>query len=385
MIKKILLKFSALLYRIHVYINNIYRERTNFVPYKLNYQLSPSNYKIIHFNGNFIVGGSSQLIVDIIERTSHKYNHQIIVLHHPNPIPYEPVHINMFSLYEMANLYKYLKQENPTLVHIHYWVRHIHRHENYAYWYEAVFRICEELKIKVIQNINVPTQPFVSNAVVHNIFVSKYVQENFDNHSAASTVIYPGSNFYHFQNKDIGLLPNNTIGMVYRLDQDKLNAEAIEVFIMAVKKSPDINCYIIGGGYFLEYYKKRVAEEQLEESFTFTGIVSYSLLPEYYKKFGVFVAPVHDESFGQVTPFAMSMGLSVAGYNTGALSEILGYKDTLVEYGNIEGLANVIVDLVINREKRIELGQLNQERAHQKFSVESMLSGYQDLYDLYTP
>jgi len=388
MIKKLLLKFSSLLYRVHLYINQICSEKassiSNFVPYTLNYQPSQSSIKIIHFNGNFIIGGTSQLIVDIIERTSDKYTHKIVVPEYPIPLPYQPVNINMFSLYEMAKLFEYLKQENPTLVHIHYWVRHIHRHEYFAYWYEAVFKICEELNIKVIQNINVPTRPFVSKTIAHNVFVSKYVQENFDNHLSISSVIYPGSNFQHFQNNDIHALPNNAIGMVYRLDQDKLNANAIEVFITAVKKDPKIICYIIGGGYFLEYYKERVAAEQLEKSFTFTGVVSYSLLPEYYKRFSVFVAPVHDESFGQVTPFAMSMGLSVVGYNTGALSEILGYNDTLVDYGNIEGLADVIINLVKDPEERIKLGQINQERAHQNFSVESMINGYRDLYDSYT-
>ena len=36
-----------------------------------------------------------------------------------------------------------------------------------------------------------------------------------------------------------------------------------------------------------------------------------------------FVAPVHSESFGHVSVFAMGMELPVAGYNVGALEEIL--------------------------------------------------------------
>jgi len=387
MIKNILLKFSSLLFRVHLYINQICKEKPSptsaFVPYTLNYHPSQNNIKIIHFNGNFIIGGTSQLIVDIIERTSDRYAHKIIVPDYPEPLPYQPVSIQKFSNYEMVNLFRFLEAEKPALVHLHYWVRERQDYEWYAIWYATVFKICEELKIKVIQNINVPTKPFFNPAVVHNVFVSKYVMNNFDDNSASSTVIYPGSNFNHFQNKDINLLPQNCIGMVYRLDNDKLNADAIEVFISVVKKNPEITCYIIGGGYFLEYYKQRVAEEQLGRNFIFTGVISYSLLPEYYKKFSVFVAPVHDESFGQVTPFAMSMGLSVAGYNTGALSEILGYKDTLVEYGDIEGLANVISSLVKYPEKRIKLGEINQERAHKNFSVESMISKYRDLYAMY--
>jgi glycosyltransferase involved in cell wall biosynthesis len=382
MIIKLLRKFSSLLLRLHLYINRRFKEKTSFAPYRLNYAPSTSEIKIIHVNGNFIVGGSTQLIVDIIERTSDKYSHQVIVPAYPEPIPYEPVSIYQFSIDRMVDLYKHLEKEKPALVHIHYWMTH--SFEPVSIWYATVFRMCEQLGLKVIQNINVPTEPFLSPAIVHNVYVSKYVAENYngDNPTALS-VVYPGSDFSHFKNDDFRSLPGNSIGMVYRLDTDKLNAEAIEVFIAAVRKKPDLQCYIIGAGHYFRYYKNRVKEEQLSGNFIFTGVVSYKSLPEYYKKFAVFVTPVHAESFGQVTPFAMSMGLSVAGYDIGALSEILGDKDTLVEYGDIEGLADVIVGLVNNPEKRVKLGQFNQQRAHENFSVESMISRYEKLYEIY--
>lgn len=381
MIKKIFRKTSSLLYKAHLFVKRLSKERSSFAPYQLTSSPSKSSIRIIHVNGNFIVGGTSQLIVDIIERTSDKYSHKIIVPELPDPVPYQPVSVSEFTCEQLNELYEFLKAEQPDLVHIHYWIRPAHRYKSFALWYQTVFKICEELHLPVVQNVNVPTAPFPSPSVVHNVFVSDYVRAQFNQGAVSSSVIYPGSNFGHFKNEDGRELPGNSIGMVYRLDPDKLNPEAIEVFIAVAKRKPDVTCYIIGGGYYLEYYKKRVAKESLDKNFVFTGFVSYKALPDLYKKMGVFVAPVHDESFGQVTPFAMSMGLAVAGYDIGALSEIIGYDETLAAYGNIDALADIIINLIDNPEKRISMGRANKARAITHFSVGSMIEAYVRLYD----
>ena len=380
-----MLKIISLLYRIHNFTNAIFKAKSTYRPYILHSNQSQSdkgetNVTIIHVNGNFLVGGTTQLIVDIIERTSDKYTHKVIVPDYPDPLPYQPVSILKFSIWQMTELLNFLKNEKPALVHIQYWIREDDRYSELSLWYGAIFQMCNELNIKIIQNINVPTFPYSKVAIAHNVFVSKYVMDSYNNSTTVSSVIHPGSNFHHFKNEEVNSLPENSIGMVYRLDYDKLNPDSIEVFISAVRKRNDLTCYIIGGGQYLELYKRRAAEEKMTQNFIFTGFISYDSLPEYYKKIGIFVAPVHNESFGQVTPFAMSMGLCVAGYDIGALSEILGNKDTLVNYGNIEGLANVIIDLLGNQKKRIHLGKRNQQRAIEMFSVEGMIKHYEDLY-----
>jgi glycosyltransferase involved in cell wall biosynthesis len=109
--------------------------------------------------------------------------------------------------------------------------------------------------------------------------------------------------------------------------------------------------------------KRRVREEDLESNISFTGFVSYDDLPAMYKRFSIFVAPVHDESFGQVTPFAMGMGMCVAGYNTGAMSEILGTDETLRPTGDVDTLATLIVELANDSGRRKNIGLANRERA----------------------
>ncbi|MDZ4792731.1 MAG: glycosyltransferase family 4 protein [Bacteroidota bacterium] len=380
--RKLLTKFSHALAKAHRYIQVHILEKNRVAPRVLKYQPVTDRPKIIHINANFVIGGTSQLIADIIERTAGQYTHQVIVPDYPRPLPYQPLPILEFPVTEMTALFNYLEKERPALVHIHYWIRPMHRYYSFGLWYDAVFKICEDLQLKVIQNINVPTHPFRSPAIVHNIFVSRYVKEQFnDQPHIDSSVIYPGSDLSHFTCPDEQPFPADTIGMVYRLDADKLNGETIEIFIAALKKKPDLTCYIIGGGYYLNQYKKRVKEEGLVKQFIFTGFISYDLLPSYYKKIGLIVAPVHDESFGQVTPFAMSMGLPVVGYDTGALSEILGGKEMLADYGDTDALANLIVETVNNPAQKKKWGLANKNRVHAFFSVEKMIEEYVKLYE----
>ncbi|HVF31296.1 MAG TPA: glycosyltransferase family 4 protein [Pyrinomonadaceae bacterium] len=336
---------------------------------------------VVHVNGNFIIGGNTQLIVDLIERTSDQYSHEVVVPSYPRPLPYQPVNIHEYSILQMPKLFEYLESKRPDFIHMNYWVKHARRYGQRAVWFQSVFKICEELNIPVLQNITVPAQPFISPVVRHNVFVSRFVAENFNvDPDTPWSVIHPGSDFSHFRNDDIGSLPANSIGMVYRLDRDKLNGEAIGVFITAVKKKPALTCHIVGDGPLFDLYRSRVKEEGLGRNFVFHGQVSYRQLPKLYKSFSVFAAPVHDESFGQVTPFAMSMGQAVAGYDVGALSEILGSNETLVESGNVDKLSDLLVALTDDREKRVRLGEANQKRAVKNFSVEMMIEKYSDLY-----
>jgi glycosyltransferase involved in cell wall biosynthesis len=378
--RSFMLKISAVFLRLHLYINRKVKQGKAIVPYKVKDPALKPATRIVHVNGNFIVGGSSQLIVDIIENIADLYQHSVIVPAVPDPLSYQPLDIRGYGLTNMQELYTYLKNEPPALVHIHYWVRQQHWYADYAIWYRAVFDICAALDIPVVQNINVPTEPYHSKAVLENIFVSNYVRDHFNRSQTPSGVIYPGSDFSHFKQEGVHGLPANSIGMVYRLDKDKLNAAAIEIFIGVAKQRPSVTCHIVGGGYFLKHYQKRVSEEQLQQQFVFTGMVSYAALPGYYKKLGLFIAPVHDESFGQVTPFAMNMGIPVAGYNTGALEEILGSADTLAAPGDIDGLVHTITTLLDDPQQLKLLGEQNKARASAMFSLDIMIRDYRKLY-----
>lgn len=164
--------------------------------------------------------------------------------------------------------------------------------------------------------------------------------------------------------------------MVYRLDPGKLSERSIEPFIEVVQRRKGTRALIVGGGSYLPAYREAVRTAGVEDAVTFTGYVSYTDLPSFIEQMGVFVAPVEVESFDQVVSFAMSMGVPVAGYDVGALPEILGSAESLASAGDSSRLANILIGLLDDRDRRLAIGEINRQRAQRLFSVEAKAARY---------
>jgi glycosyltransferase involved in cell wall biosynthesis len=270
---------------------------------------------------------------------------------------------------------KLLDEYSANIYHIHYWG------ESDEPWYHAVYQLIKHRNCKIIENINTPVAPYIGDAIDRYVYVSDYVKEAFGQEDGKSSTVHPGSDFKLFNRDKFEDVIDDCIGMVYRLENDKLNLDSIKPFIEVVKKRSQTKVIIVGGGSNQEAYQNICKEEGVLDAFTFTGYVDYETLPEWYRQFSIFVAPVWKESFGQVASFAMSMGLPVVGYDIGAISEIIGKPEFLAEPGNSEQLADIIIDLLNDRSRRLETGRHNQKRVHSKFSLEAMTSSYQEIYD----
>jgi glycosyltransferase involved in cell wall biosynthesis len=332
--------------------------------------------KVVHVIGNFITGGSSRLVADIIEHLGHFCEQEILTAYNPDPVSYTgiPIH-TCYPLTSPQKVFEYLEKFQPDMMHVHYW--------GYGDkpWYKQAIQAGEKYGCKIIENVNTPVEPYWSDDISKYVYVSDYVKKKFGKDTAGELTIYPGSNFELFSRAQVRQIPDDCIGMVYRLEKDKLDEESINVFIEVAKLRPQTKMLIVGGGPFVELYSDAVKKAGVSSSFEFTGLVNYSRLPDLYRQMSIFVAPVVRESFGQVTPFAMSMGLPVAGYDVGALSEILGNKECLATAQDSTRLAQIIISLLDDRKKRIAIGQYNKERAQGKYSVEEMVRKYSILYN----
>jgi len=330
--------------------------------------------RVLHAIANVMTGGSSRLVVDLIEHMGDFYEQRVLTGFLPVPAAYDllPV-IEVREPVPVAAMDAVIASFRPDIIHVHYWG------DIDEAWYASVFRAATLAKIPVIQNINTPVEPFPL-AGARNVFVSRYVHRVFGGSDPLAQVIYPGSDLSLFSRQDGEVVPDDCVGMVYRLDRDKLNEESIECFIEIVKRRPNTRALIIGGGHFLGAYRARVAEEHLNDSFEFTGDVRYLDLPGFYKRLSVFVAPVWNESFGQVAPFAMSMSIPVVGYNVGAIPEIIDDKSLVAPRGDTKGLAQIAIGLLDDRLRRLEIGRSNHARVQTLFSIEAMIAKYRSLY-----
>lgn len=329
-------------------------------------------FRVLHAIANFMTGGSSRLVVDIVEGLGHIYHQEILTGFIPVPNAYQGVAVHECrSPYEIV---AFLKKFQPDVLHVHYW-----GDVDFG-WYDKVFSAAEEIGCKVVENVNTPVVPYRSQIVQHYVYVSDYVMRSFGRSGESGVVIHPGSEVNFFSRKGTDDIPENCIGMVYRLESDKLSQQSIDVFIEVAKRRPNTKILIVGDGSFLVTYKQAVLAHGVANSFAFTGAVPYGELPNIYAQMSVFVAPVWKESFGQVSSFAMSMGIPVVGYKVGGLEEIVDDDELLVAVGDIDRLASIIIKLLDDREMRHLIGERNRLRAESLFPVEQMIKKYDFLY-----
>lgn len=329
--------------------------------------------RVLHAIANVMTGGSSRLVVDLSERLGALYEQRVLTGFSPVPAAYDLPVIEVREPVPPFAMDSVISRFRPDLIHVHYWG------DIDEAWYASVFQAAAAAHVPIIQNVNTPVEPYPAIAA-RNVFVSHYVHRVFGSSDPSAQVVYPGSDLSLFSRKEGEVVPDDCVGMVYRLERDKLNEDSIECFIEIVRHRPTTRALIVGGGPLLDNFRARVAEARLTNSFEFTGEVRYSDLPSFYKRLSVFVAPVWNESFGQVTPFAMSMAIPVVGYDVGAISEIIDDRSLVAPRGDAKGLAQITIGLLDDRARRLAIGKSNHARVNTLFSVEAMIARYGALY-----
>jgi glycosyltransferase involved in cell wall biosynthesis len=140
-------------------------------------------------------------------------------------------------------------------------------------------------------------------------------------------------------------------------------------------------------GAYAEYLRAKVAEFPSGSiSFLNQGL-RFSELPPHYHAASIFVFPsVCEESFGMPLVEAMASATSVVATRGGAFPEIVEDRRTglLVERSDVRGLADAILDLLSNCDRRGAMAQAGFERASRTFSwdriTEDLVEKYERLF-----
>jgi len=338
---------------------------------------------VLHVTANFRTGGSTRLVVDLVEHLGSEYEQRAITQDYPSVRGYEGVALDEYpDLTSARPIGRLLERFRPDIVHIHYVAYQLLAMSDRDYrWYIHVFEAAEQSGARVIENVNVPTAPYRSEAVDRYVYVSDYVKRRYARPGDRATVIYPGSDLARFRQAAEQDGSHDTVGLVYRLEPDKLDESSLDPIIEVLRRRADSRALVVGGGMLLPGYQRAAAEAGIDGRVSFTGYVAYDDLPALYQQMTAFVAPVHTESFGHVSVLAMATELPVAGYNVGALEEMLGGSELLATPGDAQGLADILVGLLDDPDKAHAIGVSNRRRAEENFTVERMIEGYRTLYE----
>jgi glycosyltransferase involved in cell wall biosynthesis len=135
---------------------------------------------------------------------------------------------------------------------------------------------------------------------------------------------------------------------------------------------PDLRYVVVGDGSDLARHKELANELEVADRVEFAGSVSDEVLRAYYRDCDVFVLPSAAEGFGFVFLEAMYYAKPIIAANSGATPEVVRDRETglLVEYGNVEQLANAITSLCRDANVRQLLGAAGKIRLHENFTFD---------------
>lgn len=146
--------------------------------------------------------------------------------------------------------------------------------------------------------------------------------------------------------------------------------KGIDVLLNAIpiirKEIPNLHVYIAGKSESEgDNLKKLVKALNIEESVSFLGFVSGDEKYAYCKSADIYVQPSRYETFGVVLLEAMACGKPVVASNVGGIPFVVedGKTGLLFESENVEELAEKIISLLGDKERRTKMGEAGRERA----------------------
>ncbi len=174
------------------------------------------------------------------------------------------------------------------------------------------------------------------------------------------------------------------IGMVGNFLENKGQMKFLEaLFIVLRNTNKKIQVFMIGNVYDKEYFQQCEnfiqTHKMRENVFICQNIYRAK---EYMNLFDFSVIPsIYDESFGLIGVESMRSGTPVVAFGCGGIPEVVqhGVDGYIVEVGNITGMANAILSMIDEPEKRKKMGIKAKRNYEEKFSRKVMGDKYLNL------
>lgn len=167
---------------------------------------------------------------------------------------------------------------------------------------------------------------------------------------------------------------------VSRLVERKGVQDLIEAFPYLDKRIPGTQLTIVGEGDLLPRLQRRVIDLGLSEQIRFAGYVAHDQLPQMYRQADVFVQPSFYEGMSNTVLEAMASGLPIVATGQGGVEELCRENARMVRYADPQALAKVLAELLADRAKCQEMGEISRTIALD-FSWAKVAGSYLRMYD----
>ncbi|MBR0568569.1 TIGR03088 family PEP-CTERM/XrtA system glycosyltransferase [Azoarcus sp. L1K30] len=174
------------------------------------------------------------------------------------------------------------------------------------------------------------------------------------------------------------------LGTVGRLQAVKDQANLVHAFARVLQRAPQLSprlrLMIVGDGPLRAQLVAEVTRTGLEAHVWFAG--ARDDIPNVMRAMDLFVLPSRAEGISNTILEAMASGLPVIATDVGGCGELVVPADNgaLVPANDSEALAQAIIDYVERPAQIRAHGIASRERAVSRFSIQSMVAAYHELY-----
>ena len=213
--------------------------------------------------------------------------------------------------------------------------------------------------------------------------VNKYYLRFFKLFNRKTEAVYNGINFNELEERRVEKkedVQHIRLLFVGRLDRQKNILTILKAFKRTHDRQENITFTVVGDGEFYGDCKKYIEENGLESCVFMEGWKSDPV--PYYCNSDIFVSSSLYEAFGLMFLEASYFNLPILASNVEGIPEVVldGRTGLLNEPNDIEKLAEHIILLANNSEKRGELGENGHKYVIENFSSTKMVEEYKRLY-----
>lgn len=155
-----------------------------------------------------------------------------------------------------------------------------------------------------------------------------------------------------------------------RLDLEKGIDTLINAFALLQARYPKTRLAIVGQGSLEQTIREHIRSLRLDSAITLYGYLKGEPLKHFYLVSDIHVCPSHYEPFGLVAVEAMASRTAVVASSTGGLADIISKPAVgrLFPTRDVKALAEVLIELVGNRDLRDRLAENAYRHARSQFA-----------------
>lgn len=187
-------------------------------------------------------------------------------------------------------------------------------------------------------------------------------------------------NMLPFSTHSLSSLKNKRVISIGRLEPEKGFETLIDIWEIVIKEYPDWHLDIFGSGDNHEELQKQITRKRLTDSISI-NLPKKEISIEYLNS-SLYVMTSYYEGFGMVLIEAMQCGVPCISFNCPhGPSEIIenGRTGFIIEDRNLQEFADKIIQLIENKELRIQMGR-NAKKSSERFSPNSIMKEWDTLF-----